>query len=355
MSFEIKKCILVNSDCYKTGRKITPKGIMVHSTGSNNPNLNRYLAPDDGIIGQNKYNNDWNRPGHNVCVHGFIGYGIDGNVYTYQTLPWNHRGWHGASGKNGSVNDTHISFEICEDNLKNQDYFDTIWCQATNLVAYLCKEYDLDPMEKGVVIGHYEGYKLGIASNHSDPGNWFPKFGESMDTFRAAVNKILTGGKVDPISKTEPIFQSKPTLKRGSAGPYVIEAQEKLIAHGFSLARYGADGDFGNETEAATKAFQGENILDIDGIIGPKTWEKLDVIPTPVSASSEPIEVGDIIYFLGGEQYNSSNSNQIATTDLKPGPAKITQIYKGKHPYHAIHTDYQSRVYGWINEEQIKK
>ena len=34
---EIKKCFLTQNDCYKTAQKITPKGIVVHSTGANNP------------------------------------------------------------------------------------------------------------------------------------------------------------------------------------------------------------------------------------------------------------------------------------------------------------------------------
>ncbi len=43
--------------------------------------------------------------------------------------------------------------------------------------------YNFDPMADGVIIGHYEGHKRGIASNHADPGHWFPKHGKSMDTF----------------------------------------------------------------------------------------------------------------------------------------------------------------------------
>ena len=48
--------IFTNNACYKAGRKITPKGIMVHSTGANNPWLKRYVGPDDGLLGKNQYN-----------------------------------------------------------------------------------------------------------------------------------------------------------------------------------------------------------------------------------------------------------------------------------------------------------
>lgn len=81
---------------------MTPKGIMVHSTGANNPTLRRYVGPDDGLLGANQYGNHWNtyRPGgRQVCVHGFIGKLKDGSIATYQTLPWDMVGWHSGNGK----------------------------------------------------------------------------------------------------------------------------------------------------------------------------------------------------------------------------------------------------------------
>ena len=52
----LHKLIFTNNACYKAGHKITPKGIMVHSTGANNPWLKRYVGPDDGLLGKNQYN-----------------------------------------------------------------------------------------------------------------------------------------------------------------------------------------------------------------------------------------------------------------------------------------------------------
>jgi len=188
----LQKLIMTENACYKAGRKITVKGIMVHSTGANNPWLKRYVGPDDGKLGKNQYNNHWNQPmDREVCVHAFIGKLKDGSIATYQCLPWNHRGWHAG----GSANNTHIGFEICEDGLTDASYFNAVYKEAVEFVAYLCKEYNLDPMKDGVVIGHYEGYKRGVASNHGDPKNWFPKHGKSMDTFRADVKALLTASK----------------------------------------------------------------------------------------------------------------------------------------------------------------
>ena len=183
----LNKLIFTENACYKAGRKITVKGIMVHSTGANNPWLKRYVGPDDGQLGKNQYNNHWNTEypgGREVCVHAFIGKLADGTVATYQTLPWDHRGWHAG----GSANNTHIGFEICEDGLTDSTYFGKVYQEAVELCAYLCKQYGLTEQN---IICHSEGYKQGVASNHGDVMHWFPKFGKSMDTFRAAVKALL--------------------------------------------------------------------------------------------------------------------------------------------------------------------
>nr|DAK16248.1 MAG TPA: PGRP protein [Caudoviricetes sp.]DAP34103.1 MAG TPA: PGRP protein [Caudoviricetes sp.] len=188
----LRKQYLTENDCYRAGRTIRPQGIMVHSTGSNNPSVARYV-PGDDVIGRNQYGNDWDRPGLEKCVHAFVGKFADGGVGTVQTLPWNRRGWHCGRGKNGSANDTHISFEICEDGLEDASYFKAVYQEAVELTAMLCREHNLDPLADGVVICHKEGYHRGIASNHSDVLHWFPKFGKTMDDFRGDVAQKMRG------------------------------------------------------------------------------------------------------------------------------------------------------------------
>lgn len=192
------KLIFTKNDCYKAGKTTKPKGIMVHSTGANNPMLRRYVGPDDGRLGKNLYGNHWNRGGLFVCVHAFIGKLKDGTVATYQVLPWNRRGWHAGYGTKGSANDGYISFEICEDGLKDANYFSEVYDEAVELCAYLCKEYALNPLADGVIICHSEGAKRKIASNHADVMHWFPKHGKSMDTFRADVAKLVNGAADQP-------------------------------------------------------------------------------------------------------------------------------------------------------------
>jgi hypothetical protein len=64
-------------------------------------------------------------------------------------------------------------------------------------------------------------------------------------------------------------------------------------------------------------------------------------------------EVNDIVQFLGGNVYSNANAAS-ATTTAKAGPAKLTRTYNGKHPYHLVHTDKQSSVYGWVDASCVQ-
>lgn len=203
---KLVKCILTKNPCYTAGKKITVKGLMLHSVGCSQPRASVFI-------------NNWNRADYdNACVHAFID-GNDGTVY--QTLPWNHRGWHCASGKNGSGNNTHIGVEMCEPACIQYTGGSTFTCSdlatakavvkrtyeaAVELFAMLCKEYGLNPIGDGVIISHAEGHKRGIDSNHGDPEHLWNQLGMgyTMDGFRKDVEKAMSGKKEDDMQdKTE--------------------------------------------------------------------------------------------------------------------------------------------------------
>ena len=109
--------------------------------------------------------NTFNRSNYTAaCVHAFI----DADTGTvYQTLPWNHRGWHGGSDRNGCCNNTHIGIEMCEpreikytagasftvtDAAKARAAAQRTYAAAVELFAYLSKLYGLDP--KTDIISH---------------------------------------------------------------------------------------------------------------------------------------------------------------------------------------------------------
>lgn len=65
------------------------------------------------------------------------------------------------------------------------------------------------------------------------------------------------------------------TLKNGSKGTDVKAMQEFLLQLEYSLPKYGADGEFGSETEKALKAFQRKIGIKQDGLYGSETHQAL--------------------------------------------------------------------------------
>ena len=106
------------------------------------------------------------------------------------------------------------------------------WQMAVSQPIRLCKQYGLTEKD---IIGHYEGYQKGIASNHGDPKNWFPKHGKSMDTFRADVKAGLAAAVTPaPVTPTAP-----KKYYRVQVGAYSVKANAdamltKLKAAGFT-------------------------------------------------------------------------------------------------------------------------
>ena len=284
---EINKCLLTNNSCYKKASKMVPKGIVVHSTGSNNPYLKRYVQPDDGILGKNQYNNDWNRSGLNSCVNAFIGKDKSGVVRCYQTLPFNYMPWGCASGKKGSYNHTHIQFEICEDALKDEKYFNEAFGVAIAFCAYLCDKYNLSVDS---IVSHHEAHLKGYASNHGDCDHWLKKFNKNMDWFRDEVKAKLENKVVEPPkpSASDNFLGSRCYLKFGDKGPninkiclfftnnfYGYFGNTKESAKIKLVGKNGDGNLFGNYLKAWVIEFQKRTGLEQDGCIGPLTLKML--------------------------------------------------------------------------------
>lgn len=207
---KIVESMLTNNSCYKIGRQITVRGLMLHSIGCPQPNASVFARR-------------WNDPNKEVAVHGMI----DGNTgEVWQFLPWDIWGWHAG----GSANLTHIGVEMCEpDCIKykpSSSYFtykpedrdraiacvETTYNSAVELFAWLCQKFDLNPLGDGVIIGHAEGHARGVASNHGDPEHLWKQLGMSytMDTFRAAVAEKLKELKGDTQTPEEPEEPEQP-------------------------------------------------------------------------------------------------------------------------------------------------
>lgn len=56
-------------------------------------------------------------------------------------------------------------------------------------------------------------------------------------------------------------------MQNGDQGLRVVAVQKQLMELGYELPEYGADGDYGDETEEAVEAFQTDTELDVDGVL----------------------------------------------------------------------------------------
>lgn len=77
-------------------------------------------------------------------------------------------------------------------------------------------------------------------------------------------------------------------LRNGCEGDDVKELQTNLIRLGYDCGKWGADGDFGDATEMALRAFQRDHDLAVDGEFGPKSFNAME---RALAEFEKPIEV----------------------------------------------------------------
>lgn len=186
MSINIVEAIVTANKCYQIGAALYPQGIMLHSVGC--------AQPSAAVFARSF--NQYQPGGASVCVHAFVQ--ADGAVY--QTMPWETIAWHCG----GSANSTHIGVEMTEPSAgmtyaEAAEQIAGTYHTAVELFAALCKQYGLDPLADGVIIGHAEGHRRGVASNHADPELLWRTYdmGYTMDGFRRDVAAKMAAGNTD--------------------------------------------------------------------------------------------------------------------------------------------------------------
>lgn len=279
---KLVESIMTKNPCYTVGKKIAVKGLMLHSVGCPQPRASAFI-------------NSWNRVDYTrACVHGFID-ALDGTIY--QTLPWNHRGWHCGSGKNGSGNDTHIGVEMCEPACTTYTGGATFkvadgkleearacakrsYDAAVELFAMLCGKFGLDPLADGVIVSHAEGHKRGIASNHGDSEHLWRQLGlpYSMDGFRRDVKAALGGSVAESSSASDADSKRMQTaeLKNLSDADVIakvgtlfsVDQREGGILASVSLAQFILESGYG-KSELAQNA---NNVFGMKKNLSGNTW-----------------------------------------------------------------------------------
>lgn len=181
------------------------------------------------------------------------------------------------------ANDDAIGTELCRTGNFAKAYDRFVWYHA-----YLCKKFGIDPGKR--IVAH----ETLDPERRSDPESWLNPNGVTWSDFISDVKSYVNAWegeakvKIKQSTKTASAVASNPekVLRKGSTGKAVKDLQKKLIAKGFALPLYGADGDYGDETVAAVKALQKAASIIIDGIYGPASAKALDSYKKPATKSS---------------------------------------------------------------------
>lgn len=111
------------------------------------------------------------------------------------------------------------------------------------------------------------------------------------------------------------------TLILGSTGPNVKLIQSLLNRIGYNAGP--VDGQFGPQTRQAVIAFQRNNGLVADGIVGPATWALFDKLLT--GYDTYVIRSGDTLYTIARRYYTSTNAILTANPGINPESLRIGQ------------------------------
>ena len=106
-------------------------------------------------------------------------------------------------------------------------------------------------------------------------GIFGPKTQDAVKSFQHGSN-LTADGVVGPMTwKALPADPQTPRLARGSTGGAVSGLQKGLLTFGGANSATDPgpiDGNFGPRTESAVRAYQTQQNIDVDGIVGDQTW-----------------------------------------------------------------------------------
>lgn len=254
---QIMNSLLPTSNGNRPGLPMNPSYITVHETANTSVGANaimhdRYLR---------------NSAGDSKSWHFTVD---DSNII--QHLPTHESGWHAGDGYWGTGNRNSIGIEIC---VNRDGDFDKAVQNAQGLICDLMNEHNI-PIGRVVPHQHWTGKNC--------PTNLLNQW----DNFKEGLRNPIEVG-FEKIKEVENML-----LKKGTKGAEVKKLQRNLIKLGYNLPKYGADGDFGNETKKAVRKFQRDHDLKVDGLAGPNTLGKINELLNEKPSTT---------FELGGKKY----------------------------------------------------
>lgn len=125
------------------------------------------------------------------------------------------------------------------------------------------------------------------------------------------------------------------TLRMGSRGPYVRLVQSLLARIGYNPGPI--DGVFGQQTQQAVIAFQRDNGLTPDGIVGPATWNYFNSFLRGYDTYS--IRPGDTLYQIARNYYTTVSAILTANPGINPMYLRIGQRITVPYGLDVVFTD----------------
>ena len=155
-----------------------------------------------------------------------------------------------------------------------------VWHTDKNIQSGDILYYDWDRLgdsrpadHVGIVIKNTNGILTVIEGNKGNYPN------DRVGKREIGCNSSLIFGYARPkyptLENESDINISFPTIRKGNCGTAVKVLQLALVAYEYNIGKYGADGEFGLDTENAVKRFQKNSGIEVDGIVGKDTWSKL--------------------------------------------------------------------------------
>lgn len=276
------------------------------------------------------------------------GVGADGKIGMY--VEEKDRSWCTSSAANDN---RAITIEVASDTKHPYAVNDKAYAAMLDLVTDICRRNGIKKLvwstDKNKRMNHLDGCNMTVHrdyANKSCPGDYlYNRHGE----IAAEVNRRL-GAAVDTPTEDNPTTSSVKagdTVKISSTATYY---GDKAIP-AWVKAKNWIVREVSGDRAIIDKSVDGKNA--ICSPINTKFLSVVSAASTPSQSAWTP-QVGDYVSFTGKTHYASSNGDRAVS--CKGGKAKITQIYaKGKHPYHLVHVDGGSTVYGWVDRDSFTK
>lgn len=287
------------------------------------------------------------------------GIGVDGRVLL--CVNEGNRSWCTSSNANDQ---RAVTIECASDTTAPYAFKDVVYQKLITLCVDICKRngkkkllwlgdkdktLNYSPKSDEMILTVHRWF-----ANKSCPGDWMYA---RMGDLASKVTAQLGGSTTQPSTSTTPSASTEGldigTVVNFAGGKHYTSAN----ATSGSAAKAGP----AKITAMSANAKHPYHIIHTDATSNVYGWVDADAIsvaggstaqPSTPSAPAAGLGVGTVVNFAGGKHYTSANAASGSTA--KAGPAKITAVSaNAKHPYHVIHTDATSNVYGWVDANAI--